>query len=135
MRIKGYFYRDKDQAFMVGDATKKAIDAAIMQGQEVDTGGHTLYPIFEPPTDYEIKAGKTKMQAWLIRPNQTPTLRWYWQIREHKKTDNRCKPLGGGLCGFKMIRYMDWNASTSKWELLPMVNHADSEQEKVLDSN
>ena len=135
MRIKGYYYRDKDQAFLVSEDMKKSIDSALAQSKEVDTGGRTLYPIFDAPSDYEVRAGKTRVAAWCIKPNQTPTLRWYWQIREHKKSDSRCKPLGGGLCGFKMVRYLDWNASASKWELLPMVNHASSEQEKVLDSN
>lgn len=61
-------------------------------------------------------------------------VQWYWQVREHTKRHHDCKPLGDGLCGFKMVRYEDWNDETKKWELLPMVNHATPEQERVLDS-
>lgn len=135
MQPKGYYYRDKDQAYMVDTAMVKQINKAIMHGTPIDTGGKILYPIFGSPSEKDIKAGKTRTPAWLIRPNSIPTLRWYWQIQEHKKAHTGCKPLGDGLCGFKMVRYFDWNTSTGKWELLPMVNHADSVQEKVLDSN
>lgn len=132
-RAKGYYYRDKDQAFMVADSVKKEIDKAIAHGLPVDTGGHTLYPILDEPTEQEIRFGKTTTEAWIIRPNSVPTLRWYWQIQEHRKNHTSCKPLGDGLCGFKMVRYAQWNTSARKWELLPMVNHADSVQEQVLD--
>ena len=61
-------------------------------------------------------------------------VRWYWQIQAHDKKHTGCKPLGDGLCGFKMVRYEDWNGETHSWELLPMENHATPEQEAVLDS-
>lgn len=135
IRAKGYYYRDKDQAFIVSAEMKKAIDKAIAHGMPVDTGGKVLYPILDAPSKQDIAMGKTRTEAWLIRPNSSPAIRWYWQIQEHKKGHTGCKTLGDGLCGFKMVRYAEWNASTSKWELLPMVNHADSVQERVLDSN
>ena len=134
MDVKGYYYRDEDQAFLVSDEATKEINRALARGSEVDTGGKTLYPIFSNPTERMLRTGKTKIPAWVIRPDSTPTLRWYWQIQEHKRNHSKCKPIGDGLCGFKMVRYFEWNASTSKWELCPMVNHADSVQEKVLDS-
>jgi len=135
MNAKGYFYTENGQAYMVDKSLAKSINSAILHGLEIDTGGRTLYPILDDPTEQQIRAGNTKTPAWHIRPNSTPTLRWYWQIREHHKSHVGCKPIGDGLCGFKMVRFYDWNASTSKWELLPMINHADSQQEKVLDSN
>lgn len=135
MRVKGYYYKDKDQAFLVSESDFKAIQKAIMHGLPVDTHGHTLYPIFTDPSEEEIRAKKTKTVAWLIRDGQSPTARWYWQIKEHRKADTGCKTLGGGLCGFKMIRYAQWDDESKKWELLPMLNHADSEQEKVLGAN
>ncbi len=134
MRVKDYFYRDKDQAFLVSDSVKKGIEKALAHGLPVDTGGKVLYPIFENPSEQDVRAGKTREAAWQIRPDNCPTLRWYWQIQEHKKAHVGCKPLGDGLCGFKMVRFYDWNAESGKWELCPMVNHADSAQEKVLDS-
>lgn len=135
MNIKGFFYRDKDQAFLVSDAIAKNIKKAIIRGENIDTGGKILYPIFKDPTEKELRAGKLRTPAWLIRNGSTPTLRWYWQVREHKKADMGCKPLGDGLCGFKMVRFYEWNASASKWELSPMVNHADTQQEQVLDNS
>ena len=134
MIAKSYYYRDKDQAFLVDDNEVKKINKALMHGLPVDSIERTLYPIFEEPTEKEIAAGKTTKPAWMIRPHSSPTVRWYWQVQEHKKKHSSCIPLGGGLCGFKMIRYYAWNGSTNKWELSPMVNHADSEQEKVLDN-
>lgn len=134
MKVKGFYYRDKDQAFLVSDAAVKEINKALIHNIPVDTGGYILYPIFEDPSEQDIRAGKTKKVAWQIRPNQCPTVRWYWQVQEHKKSHHSCTSLGDGLCGFKMVRFYTWNASTSKWELSPMVNHADSEQEKVLDN-
>lgn len=135
MKAKGYFYRDRDQSFMVADNVRKMIDKAIAHGTPVDTGGKTLYPVFDAPTEAELRAGKTRRPAWIIRPGCTPTLRWYWQVQEHRRGHTYCKPLGDGLCGFKMVRFYEWNASTSAWELCPMVNHADTRQEQVLDSN
>ena len=134
MRAKAYYYKDKDQAFLVSESQKKSIDLDIIHGRPVDTGGKTLYPILEDLTEVDIRAGKTKAIAWIIRNGQSPTARWYWQIQEHRKSHATCHPLGDGLCGFKMVRFYEWNASTSKWELCPMVNHADTLQEQVLDS-
>ena len=135
MKVKGYYYKERDQAFMVSDAVFKDIEKAIAHGLPIDTGGKVLYPMFSEPTEDEIRFNKTRIPAWLIRDGHQPALRWYWQVREHKKLDKGCKPLGGGLCGFKMVRFAEWNDDSKKWELLPMVNHADSSQEKVLDSN
>jgi len=135
MRANGYYYMENGQAYMVAESVAKDINKAIAHGLPVDTGGHALYPIMPEPTEREIRAGKAKTAAWLIRPNSSPALRWYWQIQEHKKNHASCKPLGDGLCGFKMVRFFTWNATTSKWELCPMVNRATPEQEQVLDSN
>lgn len=135
MLMKAYYYKKDGQAYMVDERTKKKIDKAIIHGIEANDSDYTLYPIFNDPSEKDIRAGNTKKPVWLIRPHSIPTLRWYWQIQEHKKAHTGCKPLGDGLCGFKMVRYAEWNGSTSSWELLPMVNHADSEQEKVLDTN
>lgn len=135
MRAKGYYYRDKDQAFVVDPQKVKEINHAIMHGLPVDTGGRVLYPILDAPSEFQKRTGKTKTESWLINHNSSPTLRWYWQIQEHKKGHTGCKPLGDGLCGFKMVRYAQWDEASKKWELLPMLNHATSEQEKVLDSN
>ena len=135
MIAKSYYYRDKDQAFLVNEHDVKLINKAVMHGLPVDFTDKTLYPIFDAPTEQEIRAGKTKKPAWKIKPHSCPTVRWYWQIREHKKGHASCKPLGDGLCGFKMVRFYEWNESASKWELLPMINHADSQQEQVLDTN
>lgn len=134
MKVKAYYYKKDGQAFMVDDALKKQIDDAIMHGLEANNSDYTLYPIFEAPTEREIRAGKTKEAVWLIRPHSTPTLRWYWQVQEHKNKHTSCKVLGDGLCAFKMVRYAEWNAVSNKWELLPMVNHASIEQERVLDN-
>lgn len=135
MRIKGYFYRDKDQAFLVDKQLEKDINKAVAHGWTIDTGGKVIYPILDDPSESEIRAGKTKVAAWWIKPNQIPTLRWYWQIQEHHKNHSYCKSLGDGLCGFKMVRFYNWDETSKKWELLPMINHATAEQEKVLDSN
>jgi hypothetical protein len=134
MIAKTYYYRDKDQAFLVDDDQVKRINKAVMHNLPVNFE-RTLYPIFENPTEKEIRAGKTRRSAWQIRPHSCPTVRWYWQIQEHKKGHTGCKPLGDGLCGFKMVRFYEWNESASKWELSPMVNHADLQQEQVLDNN
>lgn len=134
MKVKAYYCKKDGQAFMVDDALKKQIDHAIMHGLEANNSDYTLYPIFEAPSEQEIRAGKTKEAVWLIRPHSTPTLRWYWQVQEHKKKHTACKVLGDGLCAFKMVRYAEWNAVSNKWELLPMVNHASTEQERVLDN-
>lgn len=133
-KLKGYFYKDKDQAFMVSDSDFKDIQGALMRGEGADTSGRILYPVFDKPTKWEIEQGKARTPAYMVRDGQLPTLRWYWQIREHKRTDHGCIPVGDGLCGFKMVRFMNWNAEKDQWELEPMVNHADSAQEKVLDS-
>lgn len=135
MIAKSYFYRDKDQAFLADDAEVKKINKAIMHGLPVNSIGKTLYPIFDAPTEREMREGKIRRPAWQIKPHSCPTVRWYWQIQEHKKNHTGCKPLGDGLCGFKMVRFYEWNESASKWELSPMVNHADSQQEQVLDTN
>ena len=135
MKVKGYYYKDKDQVFSVSPATFKDIQKKVAHGLPIQTGGHTLYPILDAPTDYEIKTGKTRIAAWLIRDGSTPAVRWYWQIQEHNKAHATCRTLGDGLCGFKMVRYANWNETSNKWELEPMVNHADPEQEKVLDSS
>lgn len=135
MRAKGYYYMENGQAYMVAESVAKDINKSIAHGLPVDTGGRVIYPIISDPTEREIRAGKAKTAAWVIRPNSSPTLRWYWQIQEHKKSHASCKPIGDGLCGFKMVRFFTWNASAGKWELSPMVNHATPEQEQVLDSN
>lgn len=135
MKVKSYYYQDKDQAFLISDSAFREVEKARIHGLSIKTGGYTLYPIFEPPTETEIRLNKTKTPAWLIRDGGCPTVRWYWQIREHKKGHSNCKTLGDGLCGFKMVRFAEWNDEAKKWELLPMVNHADSQQEKVLDTN
>lgn len=135
MKVKGYFYKERGQTFMVADNVKKMIDKAVTHGTPVDTGGKVLYPLFEAPSEFDIRAGNMKKPAWIIRPGCSPTLRWYWQVQEHRRGHTYCKTLGDGLCGFKMVRFYEWNESTSAWELCPMVNHADSQQEKVLDSN
>lgn len=135
MRAKTYYYKDKGQAFMVSDALLKEINDCVAHGLPVKTNGHTLYPIYEDPTDYEKRTGKTKSPAYVIHDGGAPVIRWYWAIQEHKKAHTQCKSLGDGLCGFKMVRYAEWNETSKKWELLPMVNHASSEQERVLDSN
>lgn len=135
MSVKGYYYQERGQSFMVADSVRKAVDKAIAHGLPVETGGHTLYPIFADPTAEELRAGKTRKPAWHIRNGHTPTLRWFWQVKEHHKADISCKRLGDGLCGIRMVRFYEWNESTRAWELMPMVNHADSQQEKVLDSS
>ena len=135
MAVKGYYYKDKDQAFLVSDEDFKEIQKAVMHGCPVDTHGRVLYPIFEEPTPVEKNKNRTRQPAWLIRDGRPPALRWYWQIREHKKAHTGCKPIGDGLCGFKMVRFAEWDETSKKWELMPMINHASSEQEKVLDAN
>jgi hypothetical protein len=134
MRVKAYYYKKDGQAFMVDEMLKKQIDKAIAHGMEANDSDDTLYPIFDTPSEHELRAGKTKEAVWLIRPHSTPTLRWYWQVQEHKKKHSECKQIGDGLCAFKMVRYAEWNADSKKWELLPMVNHASAEQEQVLDN-
>lgn len=135
MRACGYYYEERGQAYMVAESVAKTINKTIAHGLPVDTGGKVLYPIIDKPSESELRAGNLKTAAWIIRPDSTPTLRWYWQIQEHKKKHSGCKPLSDGLCGFMMVRFYEWDASTSEWTLCPMVNHATPEQEKVLDSN
>ena len=134
MRAKAYYYKKDGQAYMIDESLTKAVNKAIAHGLEANNSDYTLYPIFEAPSEQDIRAGKTKEAVWLIRPHSTPTLRWYWQVQEHKKKHTACKVLGDGLCAFKMVRYAEWNETSKKWELLPMVNHASLEQERVLDS-
>lgn len=132
MKIKSFKYEDKGQWYLIDDDEAKR----LMGGAgESNQSNHTLYPIFDAPTKAEIAASKTRTPAWLIRPYGRPAVRWYWQVREHRKKHEGCKVLGDGLCAFKMVRYYDWNDETNEWELLPMVNHATPEQEKVLDTN
>lgn len=135
MRAKGYYYRDKDQAFMVDERMFKQINHCVTHGLPVSTNGHTLYPILEAPSEQELRKGTPRVPAYAIHDGGVPVIRWYWQIQEHKKAHSGCKSLGDGLCGFKMVRYAEWNETSKKWELLPMVNHASLEQERVLDSN
>ena len=132
MKVKSYKYEDKGQWYLIDDDETERINRGV---GEPNASNRTLYPIFDSPTKDEISAGKTTTPAWLIRPYGRPAVRWYWQVREHSKKHQTCKLLGNGLCAFKMVRYYDWNDDTNEWELLPMVNHATPEQEKVLDTN
>ena len=42
MRAKGYYYRDKDQAFMVDERMFKQSNHCVTHGLPVSTNGHTL---------------------------------------------------------------------------------------------
>ena len=132
MNITSYKYQDKGQWYLVSDDDFKKINNG--EGQPAYFG-RALYPVYSAPTEKEIEKGKTRMPLVVIRDGVTPTTSWYWQIREHTKRHNTCVPIGDGLCGFKMVRYIDWNANEKAWEIEPMVNHATPEQEKVLDNH
>lgn len=132
MNIKTYKYEDKGQWYCVTETDLKKIKSGEGEPNYI---GRALYPIYDDPSEKEIEKGKTRIPATVIRDGATPMVRWYWQIREHDKRHHDCTVLGDGLCGFKMIRYLGWNAKEQTWELLPMVNHATPEQEKVLDSH
>ena len=130
-----YTYMDKGQAYLVSDEDKREIEKALMGSSPVNTHGRVIYVIPDDPDEDDIRKGKTRCPATIIRDGSLPSVRWYWGVKEHRVADRGCKPFGDGLCGFKMIRYFDWNSESKQWELLPMVNHATPEQEKVLDSN
>lgn len=135
MKVKGYYYTENGQAYVLSADAFKKVQLSVIRGEPVDTGGHTLYPIFDEPSAQDINKGKTKIPAWLIRDGKLPSMRWYWQIQEHKRSDTHCKRLDGGLCGIKVVRCAEWDGTSKKWVLLPMVNHADTAQEKVLEAN
>lgn len=130
-----YTYMDKGQAYLVSDEDKREIEKALMGSSPVNTHGRVIYVIPDDPDEDDIRKGKTRCPAAIIRDGALPSVRWYWGVKEHRATDRGCKTFGDGLCGFKMVRYFGWNSETKKWELLPMVNHATPEQEKVLDAN
>lgn len=134
MSIKGYYYLHQGQSYLVSDEDFKQISSQVMRGDNVDTHGRTLYPILEDPTPKEIAKGVKKVAATMIRDGNTPTVRWYWAIHEHDGDHFNCVPVGGGLCAYKMVRFFEWNDSVKKWELLPMINQADADQIKVLNS-
>lgn len=136
MNIKGFYYFVDGKAYMVSDTDFKKIQKDFLGARPVNTNGRTLYPVFDDPSDADIKSHKTRMKAWLVRDGMMPTIRWYWQVCETpKNAGSAYKALGDGLSGFKMVRYLDWNQDTKKWELLPMVNHATPEQEVILDAH
>lgn len=128
-----FYYMEKGQAYLISEEDRREVERAILGSRPVNTHGRVLYPIYDEPSPLDKQNGRQRM-AMMIHDGQLPTLRWYWQVREHKNNHHGCKSLGDGLCGFKMVRYMTWNDDTKKWELLPMINHATPEQEQVLDA-
>lgn len=135
MKVIGYYYLERGQQFKVDDATAAEINRRIMVGDRTDSGTKTYYPIFGAPSDKDIREGKTSIAAWRYVHGEQYA-RWYWQVCSHTKRHSRCHMLdhASGLCGMKVLRYLDWNDAKKQWEVRPMVNHATPEQEKVLDS-
>ena len=128
-----FYFMEKGQAYLISQEDAREVEKAILGSRPVCTHGRTIYPIYDEPSPLDKQNGKTRI-ALVIHDGQLPTVRWYWQIREHTSKHHGCKVLGDGLCGFKMVRCMNWNDDTKKWELLPAVNHATPEQEQVLDA-
>lgn len=129
IQVKGYYYEEAGQRYTM---TPKVM-AETLRGNGGKIG-RTLYPIFERPSQADVNAGRTRVAVWRITPDGCRVVRWYWQVREHTKGHSGCCALGDGLCGFKMVRYANWNAEAGKWELEPIENRATPEQERVLDS-
>ncbi len=129
-----YFYEQQGQKYMLSESETRLVEKCLRGNSPVATNGRTLYAVpTAQPSASDIRDGKTTRAAVVIRNNGLPTVRWYWRVREHKVAHRGCTPFGDGLCAFKMVRYFNWNDETGKWELLPAVNHATPEQEKVLD--
>lgn len=124
--IKDFYYLKGGKAYLVGKSTTDEILRDIRTKGIAKTNGYTLYPIHSDPELMD----KKRIVATVVHDGGMEEARWYWQVKEHKKNDQFCIiiPYSGGLCAIKVLRYLQWNKQSKKWELEPMVNAATPEQ-------
>lgn len=125
-----WYYIESGKKVMLDLSVCEKINKENREGC-VKTGGRIIYPVVPKPKlrDFHRKP------ATLIRDGQAESVRWYWQICEHKNNHYNCHMIDPncGLCARKVLRYINWNMGANRWELEPMVNAATKEQLKVLD--
>lgn len=130
LESRAWYYIENGKRVLLSKAVNKQVNRENLMG-EVHTGGKTLYPVLRAPEMMD----KTKIPATCIRDGYCESVMWYWQICEHDKRHYDCTILdaSSGLCGRRMVRYLNWNHIAKQWEIEPMVNAATDSQIKVLE--
>lgn len=129
--IKDFYYIKDGKAYLVGKSTTDEILKDIRTKGFAKTNGYKLYPIHSAPGLTDCK----RIVATVVNDGGAEEARWYWQVKEHKKNDPCCEiiPYSGGLCAVKVLRYLQWNKQSTKWDLEPMVNAATPEQIRCIE--
>lgn len=132
MNFKGFVYKENGQTYLVSGSVAEELKRNIMMSRECYTGGKVLFPVLEDIKADEINPTK-RFPALILRDGELPRVRTYWRIMEHDpKKHGHCKLLGDGLCVSNVVRYINWNDTTKKWEMEPMINAASKDQLQVL---
>lgn len=129
--IKDFYYLKGGKAYLIGKNTTNEILKQIRTEGKAKTNGFTLYPVHSDP---ELE-DKKRIVATVVHDGGSEEARWYWQVKEHQKNDAFCEPIphSGGLCGIKVLRYLQWNEQSKKWEFEPIINAATPEQIRCLE--
>lgn len=77
-------------------------------------------------------AQNAKYVAWKINYDGIPVIRWYWKVRDHKKTCQRCYRLDEGRCAVKVAAMIQWDSVSNYWTLAPMEYKATDEEAQIL---
>lgn len=127
---RAWYYVENGKKVLLSDAVNRDVNHENLIG-EVRTGGRVLYPVQLPPAMTE----RHRRPATCIRDGGCESVMWYWQVCEHDKRHYDCTILdaNGGLCGRRMVRYLNWNQSAKQWEIEPMVNAATDSQIRLLE--
>lgn len=125
-----YLYQGEGAKWYKSDATLTGqINRHVFLNEPLETNGCAFYPQWPEP------AFKSETRiAWNLAADGSRQARWCWQVVAHKKSHGKCKPIGNGKCGVKVLLKLGWNAKTNLWTLVENPDAATKDQIKQINA-
>lgn len=105
-----YLYEGPDGWHKSDERLTTEINRHVYLGHPFDTAGRTFYPQWPEPKD------KTMTRpAWILRPDGTTAVRWYWIERDHTKHHANCQQTGQGRCRSRAAVRLSYDPAKRLW--------------------
>lgn len=112
-----YLYEGPDGWHRSDERLTQEINRHVYLGQPFETAGRTFYPQWPEPKD------KTETKpAWILRPDGTIAVRWYWLERDHTKHHANCELMEQGRCRSRAALRLSYDPIKRLWTQVAPLN-------------